>query len=121
MQVEYDIDIIRANRDAALAALDAAYNAVGAALEQATAPGSYQTKLNARYDALNAKRKAIAEAATEAVLGSASVIAAADRLGTLSAEMTAEAKNLPKAADVLTATAAVLALGDKVAALFGRT
>jgi hypothetical protein len=114
------IDTIRANRDAALAALDAAYNAVGSALEQATAPGPIQKALNTRYDALDAQRTKIITAATDQVLGSASVIAAVAQLGTLCTEMTTVAEALPGATDVLKATAPVLALGQKVAGLFGK-
>jgi hypothetical protein len=112
------IDTIRANRDAALAALNDAYNAVGSALEQATESGPALTALNKRYDALDAQRAAIMKAATDAVLKSPTVIAAAGQLATLSAEITTVAKALPHATDVLKATAPVVALGQKIAGLF---
>ena len=121
MANQSDIDTIRANRDAALAALDAAYNAVGAELEQTTAPGPKQDALNARYDALDAQRAAIVTAATDQVLGLPSVVAAAGQLAMLSAEMTTEAKKLTGATDVLKATASVLALGQKFSEMLKKT
>jgi hypothetical protein len=108
---------IRANRDAAMAALNAAYNAVGDALAQDIKGGPSQDDLSARWEALNAERAAIMKAATDEVLELPSVIAAAGELGTVSAAMTAEAAKLKGATNVLKTADSVLALGQQFTGL----
>ena len=106
-------DDIRRSRDAALDALDDVMDEIDNEIAQTTRTGGYLTQLTKRYQDLKSEYAAISMAATFAVLAQPTVIAAAATLNTLSTQMKATAKELPDATDVLTKTAAVLALGQQ--------
>jgi hypothetical protein len=107
------IDQIRASRDEALQALDAAFNAIGREVARTTKTGPYLDRLTDRYDDLDKERSAILEGATDAVLALPEVVAAAAKLGGLSSQMTRTAAALPNATAALNTATAILSLGQR--------
>jgi hypothetical protein len=111
------IDDIRNSCDAAIAALDSAFNSVNAEIVKPGSAGAYLQQLIQRQTDLTTERTAIRNAATAAVLALPSVIAAAAQLTTLSDQMTTAAQALPTATNVLTGATSVLSAGQQFANL----
>jgi hypothetical protein len=95
------IDDIRNSRDTALAALETSIDVLGNQIAQTTTTGPLLTQLTTRFNDLMAERNAILAAATDAVLQSPEVAAAAATLNGLANQMNTIAQNLPTATNVV--------------------
>jgi hypothetical protein len=107
------IDDIRNARDTALVALDSVLDDIEDEISQTTKKDAHLAELTKQKEALQAKYKAVSDAATEAVLALPEVIAAASTLKKVSTDMDAKAKQLPGTTTNLDKAAAVLSLGQQ--------
>lgn len=113
------IDDITQAQNAASAALQAAYDAIGQEIARTSERGQYLTSLITRHQALQDQLDEIDTAALTAVLNLPNVAAAVAQLNSLSGQMKQRAAELPGATSVLTKATDILSLGQQFTALLG--
>jgi hypothetical protein len=107
------IDDIGNARDTPLVALDSVLDDIEDEISQTTKKDAHLAELTKQKEALQAKYKAVSDAATEAVLALPEVIAAASTLKKLSTDIDAKARQLPSTTTNLDKAAAILSLGQQ--------